>query len=86
MRRFTLGYKDFSRDRNGPAEIIARYHTHIARNSNSSKLAVAICSLHYRGAGLPGGTFALIAAWTAHGADPRQQFSVRKAINAFVPS
>jgi hypothetical protein len=56
MRRFTLGYKDFSRDRNGPAEIIARYHTHIARNSNSSKLAVAICSLHYRGAGLPGGT------------------------------
>jgi hypothetical protein len=26
MRRFAQGYKDFSRDRNGPAETIARYH------------------------------------------------------------
>jgi hypothetical protein len=27
MRRFAQGYKDFSRDKNGPAETIARYHT-----------------------------------------------------------
>jgi hypothetical protein len=27
MRRFAQGYKDFSRDRNGPAETIARYYT-----------------------------------------------------------
>jgi hypothetical protein len=27
MRRFAQGYKDFSHDKNGPAETIARYHT-----------------------------------------------------------
>ena len=27
MRRFVQGYKDFSRDKNGLAETIARYHT-----------------------------------------------------------